>query len=107
GLLTKNSELVVMKACGISLYRVAVPLLLSAVAAGGVLVGLQETILGPANYRAEAIRHVIRGQSPQTFDVLNRRWVVGRNGDIYHYLYFNPRENELTGLSVYRFGNNM
>ena len=29
GLLTKNSELVVMKACGISLYRAAVPLLCS------------------------------------------------------------------------------
>ena len=29
GALTKNSELVVMKACGISLYRAAAPLLVS------------------------------------------------------------------------------
>ena len=37
GLLTKNSELVVMKACGISLYRVALPMIAGAIVAGGVL----------------------------------------------------------------------
>ena len=34
GVLTKNNELVVMKACGISLYRVAVPMLVCAAAGG-------------------------------------------------------------------------
>ena len=34
-MLTKNSELVVMKACGISLYRVAVPMIIGAILAGG------------------------------------------------------------------------
>ena len=33
GVLTKNSELIVMRACGISLYRSALPLLLLRVAA--------------------------------------------------------------------------
>src|SRR5258705_8851199 len=37
GLLTKNSELIVMKACGISLYRVALPMLGVALLAGGQL----------------------------------------------------------------------
>jgi len=103
GLLTKNSELVVMKACGISLYRVAVPMLVCAAIAGGLLFALEETVLGPANRRAEAIRHVMRGGSPQTFDVLDRRWVVGTSGDIYHYVYFDPRQRQMTGLSVYEF----
>ena len=71
GILTKNSELVVMKACGISLYRVAMPMLAGAIIAGGVLFMLEQTILGPSNRRAEAIRHVLRGGSPQTFDVLH------------------------------------
>jgi lipopolysaccharide export LptBFGC system permease protein LptF len=91
GLLTKNSELVVMKACGISLYRVALPMLVCAAFAGVLLFALEETVLGPANRRAEAIRHVMRGGTPQTFDVLDRRWVVGNNGDIYHYVYFDLR----------------
>ena len=107
GLLTKNSELVVMKACGISLYRVALPMVGAALLAGGVLFLLEETVLGPSNRRAEAIRHVIRGGSPQTFDVLLRRWVVGSGGEIYHFDYYDPREQALNGLSIYEFGPRM
>ena len=107
GLLTKNSELVVMKACGISLYRVALPMVAGALVAGGVLFVLEESLLGPANRRAEAIRHVIRGGSPDTFDVLHRRWVVGTSGEIYHYDFFDPRTRQLSGLSIYEMGDDM
>jgi LPS export ABC transporter permease LptF/LPS export ABC transporter permease LptG len=107
GILTKNSELVVMKACGISLYRVALPMLCGAIVAGGVLFLLEQTILGPSNRRAEAIRHVLRGGSPQTFDVLLRRWVVGSSGDIYHFDYYDPRTQALSGLTIYEFGERM
>ena len=107
GLLTKNSELVVMKACGISLYRVALPMVGAALIAGGFLFLLEETVLGPSNRRAEAIRHVIRGGLPQTFDVLLRRWVVGSGGEIYHFDYYDPRAQQLNGLSIYEFGPRM
>ncbi|MGE0393861.1 MAG: LptF/LptG family permease [Vicinamibacterales bacterium] len=102
GLLTRNSELVVMKACGISLYRVSLPLFLAAAAVAGAEGWMQETLLGPANYQAEAIRHVIRGGSPETFDVLRRRWVAARNGEIYHFGYFDPRTRTLVDLDTYR-----
>jgi LPS export ABC transporter permease LptF/LPS export ABC transporter permease LptG len=107
GLLTKNSELVVMKACGISLYRVALPMVGGAIIAGGVLFLLEQTILGPSNRRAEAIRHVLRGGSPETFDVLLRRWVVGTSGDIYHFDYYDPRGQQMSGLTIYEFGDRM
>jgi LPS export ABC transporter permease LptG/LPS export ABC transporter permease LptF len=107
GLLTKNSELIVMKACGISLYRVALPMLVGGLLAGGVLFLLEESVLGPSNRRAEAIRHVMRGGSPETFDVLSRRWIVGSDGDIYHYAYFDPRQNQLTALSIFEFDQGM
>jgi LPS export ABC transporter permease LptG len=106
-MLTKNSELIVMKACGISLYRVAVPMLVGAVVAGGTLVALEQTVLGESNRRAEAIKHVMRGGSPDTFDVLNRRWVMGTDGAIYHYNSFDPRHRQLSGLWVYRFNGEM
>ena len=103
GLITKSSELTVMKACGISLYRVAAPLLLFGAAWSGFLFILEETTLAHANRRAEEIRHVMRGGSPQTFDVLNRKWIVGQTGSIYHYVYLDPRRDEMNGLSVYEF----
>ena len=59
GLLTRNSELIVMRACGVSLYRVAVPLLVFGAAASGVLFVLQDSVLAYSNRRAEELRHEI------------------------------------------------
>jgi lipopolysaccharide export LptBFGC system permease protein LptF len=64
---------------------------------------LQEQVLAYANRRAEAIRHVIRGGTPRTFDVVNRKWLVAKNGDIYNYTYYDPRRRQLNGLSVFKF----
>jgi lipopolysaccharide export LptBFGC system permease protein LptF len=49
----------------------------------------------------------MRGQSPETFDVLNRRWVMGNDGDIYHYNYFDPRQRRFSGLWIYEFNDDM
>ncbi|HSK10004.1 MAG TPA: LptF/LptG family permease [Vicinamibacterales bacterium] len=102
GLLTRNSELIVMRACGISLYRVAVPLLLFAGAASAVLFLLQDSVLAYSNRRGEELRHEIRTGTPRPATVLNRRWVVGETGDIYHYEFLEARRRELWGLSIYR-----
>jgi LPS export ABC transporter permease LptG len=103
GILTKTSELVVMKACGMSLYRAAAPLMVCAIVASAAMFGLQEQVLAYANRRAESLKHVIRGGTPRTFDVVNRKWLVARNGDIYHYLFYDPHRRELNGLSMFHF----
>ena len=103
GALTKNTELVVMKACGISLYRAAAPLLILALIGSAILMVLEEGVLSVSNRRADAINNVIRGRFPTTND-LNRRWVTANNGDVYQYLYFDPGQNRLNALSIYQFG---
>jgi LPS export ABC transporter permease LptG len=103
GLLTKNSELIVMRACGISLYRTAVPLVVFGILGSALLFGLEESFLATANQRAGRLNHIIRGGSPQTFDVLNRKWVVGHDGEVYHYQFYDPRRHELNGISVFEF----
>jgi LPS export ABC transporter permease LptG len=103
GTLTKNAELTVMRACGISLYRTAAPLLLLSVVGSGVLFGLEERVLAYSNRRADTINDTIRGRFPATY-TLNRQWVAATNGDIYQYLYFDARHNQLNGLSIYEFG---
>ena len=104
GLLTKSSELIVIKACGVSLYRMALPLVLCGCAGSALLFGLEESILAQANRRAQQLNHTIRGGTARTFDVMNRQWVIGRDGRLYHYVFFDPRRKELNGLSVYDFG---
>lgn len=103
GLLTKNSELIVMRACGVSLYRTALPIVAFALGGSAVLFGMEENLLAGANQRAERLRHEIRTGSPQTFGVLNRQWIVGSNGEVYHYQHYNPRTMELHHLSVFEF----
>jgi lipopolysaccharide export LptBFGC system permease protein LptF len=101
GLMTKNSELLVMRACGISLYRTAAPLFLFGALASAGLFLLQERALAPANREADRLERVIRSWGPAT-SPLSRRWIVGRGGEIYHYDVFDPEANRFTGLWVYR-----
>jgi len=107
GVLTKNSELIVMKACGISLYRIALPILGGALMAGAVLFALEQTTLGPSNQKADRLRSIMNGVPPQTLDMLQRQWVVGSRGAIYHYNYFDPGANTLMGLEVFEFSDGM
>ena len=103
GLLTKNSELIVMRACGISLYRTALPLVMFAVGASAILFAMEERVLATANRHADRLKHIIRTGSPQTFGVLNRKWIVGHEGEVYHYQFYDPRRRELNSLSVFAF----
>jgi LPS export ABC transporter permease LptG len=102
GALSRTSELSVMKACGISLYRVAAPLLVLSVVWSGVLYGLEQQILARANQHADALDALIRGRAPKLANPLNRHWLVGKNGDIYHYGFFDARRKALGNLVIYR-----
>jgi lipopolysaccharide export LptBFGC system permease protein LptF len=66
------------------------------------LFALDQEILARANRRANALDDQIRGRPPKTFYPLNRRWVIARDGSIYHYGYFDAQRDTLTALTVYR-----
>jgi len=92
GGLTRSGELVVMRACGVSLYRASAPLLVFALMLSGVLLLVEERVLGEANRTASVLRNQFRdehGNQPApgiTFE--NHRWLVGDDGRIYHYALF-------------------
>jgi LPS export ABC transporter permease LptF/LPS export ABC transporter permease LptG len=102
GLLTRNSELIVMRACGISLYRSVAPMLLFAAVCSGVLFEMQEHVLAVSNREAQRLNAMIRGWPVQTFGALDRRWILGNTGAIYHYDFFNPAVNQFAGLSIFQ-----
>src|SRR4051794_24983304 len=101
GLLTKNSELIVMRACGISLYRSALPLVLFGVAFSAVLYGLQEEVLAEWNREAQRLNAIMRGYPVQMVGVLNRQWIIGKSGDIYRYQSFDQQRNQFTQFTMY------
>ncbi len=92
GGLTRSGELIVMRACGVSLYRAAAPLLAFALVLSGVLLLVEERVLGEANRTASALRNQFRdehpGQPAPGMAFQNHRWLVGDDGRIYHYALF-------------------
>ncbi len=101
GTLTRSSELTVMKACGISLARAALPMFAFSLVWSGCLFALEEGVLGQANRRAEAIRHEIRSGTPPPSNLLGRRWIAGSGSTLYHSRYVQPEREAIDGLSVY------
>ena len=101
GVLTKNNEIIVMRACGISLYRVAMPMMVCAALAGALLFALEETVLGPANRQAESVRSIIRSGVPNS-EVAQRQWLAGDGNKIYNYTYADRRTNALLQVSLFQ-----
>src|SRR6185437_7682304 len=67
GVLNRNSEIIAMKATGISLYRLIVPILSIAAILAVSLFAFDQYYLPQANRRQEALRSVIKGRPAQTF----------------------------------------
>ncbi|BCS33369.1 hypothetical protein TBR22_A25960 [Luteitalea sp. TBR-22] len=106
GLLTRTSELTVMQACGVSLYRAAIPMLAFGLMWSGVLFGMEQSILAASNRRAEELRDTIRSGTPtrSRYGLASRQWMAGSSGELYHYGRFDARAGRLEDLTVYTFG---
>lgn len=101
GVMTKNNELVAIKAGGISLYRISLPLLLAGLLLAGGLILLDDTYLPFANQRQDALRNQIKGRPAQTYYQPNRQWIFGENAKIYNYELFDPDRQLFGGLNVF------
>ena len=99
GILSKNNEIVAFKASGLSLYRLAVPLLFAGLAIAATLLILDDTYLPYANQRQDALRARIKGRPPQTY-TRPQRWIFSDNSKVYNYDLFDPSEKLFGGLSV-------
>jgi LPS export ABC transporter permease LptF/LPS export ABC transporter permease LptG len=103
GVMGRRNEITAMKAGGVSVYRAALPALTLGAGAALFMFGMSEWVLPPMNKAAETYFNIIKGRPPRSTDMLQRRWILGPDGRMYHYDYFEPRPEGavLYGLSVY------
>jgi len=99
GVLSKNNEIVAFKASGVSLYRIALPLLFVGCAIGASLLVLDDTYLPYANQRQDALRAIIKGRPAQTYR-RPQRWIFGNSSKVYNYDLFDPTQKLFGGLTV-------
>jgi lipopolysaccharide export system permease protein len=103
GLLQRSNEITAIKATGISLYRIVVPVLIAASVVAGVLFLSDQLYLPYTNKRQDALRNRIKGKPAQTYLRPDRKWIFGQHSDIYYYQFFDPDRDVFGGISVYRF----
>jgi LPS export ABC transporter permease LptG/LPS export ABC transporter permease LptF len=108
GILTRTNELTAMKATGISLYRIIVPILVVAATLAVALFLFDESYLPTANRRQEALRSVIKGKPAQTFLRPDQQWIFGmeqpgKPGRIFYYQFFDPDHDRFANISVFEF----
>jgi LPS export ABC transporter permease LptG/LPS export ABC transporter permease LptF len=103
GLLTKSNQITAIKAAGVSLYRISVPVLLVAVVLSAGMFFLSDNFLPETNQRQDALRNEIKGKPPQTFYRPERQWIFGQSDRIYNYRFFDPDKNVFADLACFEF----
>lgn len=103
GLMEKSNEITAMKATGISVYRVVVPVLVVAFVLSLGLFIFDQAYLPYANKRQEVLRNTIKGRPAQTYLRPDRKWIFGQNNTIYFYEFFDPDRNTFGNISAFEF----
>jgi LPS export ABC transporter permease LptG/LPS export ABC transporter permease LptF len=108
GVLNRNSEIVAMKATGISLYRLVVPVVSISAILAIALFMFDDYYLPTANRRQESLRSTIKGRPPQTFLHPEEKWMFGQSGQgepahIFYYQFFDRDDDAFANLSVFEF----
>ena len=106
GILSKNSEITAMKANGLSLYRLSLPVIAASFAICIVAFLLSEFITPSTNQKAKYVK-LIEIQKKEKLGSFkqNEIWYRGEQG-IYNFSVFDPHTSTLKGIRIHFFGDN-
>ena len=85
GVMSRFNEVIATKASGISIYRLATPVLLVTLALCTLAYVNHDALLPYSNRKAVQIKDVIRGRSPRSYQSRQERWVFGDQGRLYNF----------------------
>ncbi len=91
GVMTKNNEVTAFKACGVSVRRLGMPVLLMSAVLSGALFLADYSWIPQANQVQDAIYNEIKGRPVQTYLHPNQKWVI-HNSRIFYYRGYDPSE---------------
>jgi LPS export ABC transporter permease LptG/LPS export ABC transporter permease LptF len=103
GVMSKQNEIIAFKACGVSLFRLAAPILIGSTLLSGGLFAFDFYYVAGANRKQDALRDEIKGRATQTY-LTERKWMMGYNSSrIFNYKYFDKsgEESSMNEASVF------
>ncbi len=99
--LTRQRELDALKAAGMSLYRVSLPVLLTAAVISVAAVGFQEMVLPELKAKRDEVDRVkIRGQIPRHLQRQGQIWYRASDTRFFRMALLDPVEKSIEGLQV-------
>jgi LPS export ABC transporter permease LptG/LPS export ABC transporter permease LptF len=101
GILTKYNEVTAFKAGGVSVHRLAAPVLFVSLVISGLLFAFDHYYIPDANRRQEMLRAEIKKKPVQTYLDPNRQWIYGQGSRIYNYRYLDPHQSVMSQVNVY------
>ena len=104
GLLARNREILAMKSMGVSLYRIALPLLIFSLLLSAANFFFNEKVLPYATQERIRIKHGgIKKKESRAGSILYKLSKQGEGGYIYHFETFRPGRGEANNVLVQRF----
>ena len=103
GLMSRHNEILAMKSGGISLRRIAFPILGVVLILYFFLLGMSEYVVPFANERVNMIQDfIIHKKKPAGAFKQNKLWIHSRQA-IYNIQLYHPEKDLLEGITLYRF----
>ena len=106
GILTKNNEVTAFKACGVSLARLGVPILMGSVLLSVGLFAFDYYWVPGANLKQDRLRDEIKGRHTQSYLHPEQKWIFGQGSRIYYYDYFDAKKKAMLGVYVFELDPN-
>lgn len=104
GLLSRTNEIIACKALGMSLYRLAVPVVLAAAFVAALCGVLQSEVLAASNERAAELRAIIKGDATaHQRSSADQHWLFGKGNFLYNYAHLDSERHQLHRLQVFKF----
>jgi LPS export ABC transporter permease LptG len=100
GIMTKNNEVIAFKACGISVRRLGIPVILMSGLISVAAFAADYSWIPSANQTQNALRNKIKGRPAQTFKRPDRQWVFHDN-HVFYFRHFDFEHNVMAEPWVY------
>jgi len=101
GIMTKYNEVTAFKAGGVSVHRLAAPVLTMSLILSALLFAFDHYYIPEANRRQEMLRAQIKNKPVATYLKPDRQWVFGQGSRVYNYRFFDARKAMMSNVNVY------
>jgi LPS export ABC transporter permease LptG/LPS export ABC transporter permease LptF len=99
--LTKYNEVTAFKAAGVSVHRLAAPVIFASFLISLLLFGFDHFYIPAANRRQEMLRAEIKKKPVATYRRPDRQWVYGQGSRIFNFLHLDPKQNLMSKVNVF------